>query len=422
MSTLPFGGQLMKSKTGGWVAGDDFFGREDDLDLLETSIRNGNHVLLTGPRRMGKTSVAQEIGRRLSEQGWTFLYLDVEHADTPEELVVELARRVYASRSFAKRHLFGLGRWVSGQGRRVRKMGAGGVGVEVEVRKEVESGTWRQRGSNLLEECAAAARPVLLVLDELPLFLKRLSRVPDGLRSADLFLSWLRGSLQMIPRDSLAVLISGSTGLTPLVERLGLSDRINYLRPYALGPWTRDESIACFEKLAASCGISCDAGVAIEVYEQLGSGNPHHVQSFFAALQVRAAKRADTRITRADVDVAYRETLLRPGAQNDLTHYEQRLEQSLDPEEYRAVRRILAETAIRGVFTPAARRELADSLNGPGVDGSRLVRGVLDLLQHDGYLIETDGGLRFESRLLRDWFARRLGGESFPPVSGSDSP
>lgn len=413
----------MKSKTGAPVVGDDFHGRETDLDLLEARIRDGNHVLLTGPRRMGKTSVAREIGRRLSEEGWAFLYVDVEHAETPEDLVVELAKRVYDSRSFAKRRLSGLGRWVSAQGRRVRKMGArgGGVGLEVEVRKEVESGTWQQRGRELLEECADSARRVFLVLDELPLFLKRLSVAADGTRAVDLFLSWLRGSLQGIPSDSLAVLVSGSTGLTPLVERLGLPDRINYLWPYALGPWTRAESIACFEKLAKSYGVSCDAGVAAEVHERLGSGNPHHVQSFFAALQVLAAKRAGPRITRADVEVGYR-TLLRPGAQNDLTHYELRLEQSLDPDEYRAVRGVLAETATRGVFTSAAEARLADRLGGSGVDGWRLVRSVLDLLQHDGYLVEDDGGRRFESRLLRDWFAKRLSGDPVAPVSGDESP
>lgn len=418
----------MKLKTGMPVVGDDFHGRATDLDLLETSFRDGNQVLLTGPRRMGKTSVAREIGRRLSEDGWAFLYLDVEHAETPEDLVVELARRVYASRSFAKRHLSGLWRRVSAQGQRVRKMGArgggGGVelGLEVEVRKGVESGTWQQRGRELLEECAASAWPVFLVLDELPLFLKRLSVAPDGVRTVDLFLSWLRGSLQMIPGGSLAVLVSGSTGLIPLVERLGLPDRINYLRPYALGPWTRAESIACFEKLAKSYGVSCDAGVATEVYERLGSGNPHHVQSFFAALQVLAAKRAGPRITRADVDVAYG-TLLRPGAQqNDLTYYERRLEESLDSDEYRAVRGVLAETATRGLFTSAAGARLADRLGGPGVDGSRLLRNVLDLLQHDGYLVADDGGLRFESRLLRDWFAKCFAGDLVAPASGDESP
>ena len=60
----------MKSATGRWVSGDDFFNRQKELVLLKSRIRDGNHILLTGQRRMGKTSLAQEVGRRLRAEGW----------------------------------------------------------------------------------------------------------------------------------------------------------------------------------------------------------------------------------------------------------------------------------------------------------------------------------------------------------------
>ena len=59
----------MRSSTGRWVSGDDFFDREQELKALETRIRDLNHTLLTGQRRMGKTSLARELGRRLEAQG-----------------------------------------------------------------------------------------------------------------------------------------------------------------------------------------------------------------------------------------------------------------------------------------------------------------------------------------------------------------
>ena len=55
----------MNSSTGRWVSGDDFFNRDRELKILETLVRDRNHVLLTGQRRMGKTSIVREIGRRL---------------------------------------------------------------------------------------------------------------------------------------------------------------------------------------------------------------------------------------------------------------------------------------------------------------------------------------------------------------------
>lgn len=81
----------MKPATGRWVTGDDFFGREVELAQLESLVRAGNPVLLTGQRRIGKTSIARELGRRMEAAGWTFLLADVQGATSPEEFAYENA-------------------------------------------------------------------------------------------------------------------------------------------------------------------------------------------------------------------------------------------------------------------------------------------------------------------------------------------
>ena len=63
----------MNSSTGRWGDGDDFFDRESELQILETRIRHHNHVLLTGQRRMGKTSILRKLGRRLGDRGHRFM-------------------------------------------------------------------------------------------------------------------------------------------------------------------------------------------------------------------------------------------------------------------------------------------------------------------------------------------------------------
>lgn len=399
----------MESRTGGWVAGDDFFGRETGLRILGAEVQQGNHLLLSGPRRTGKTSVARELGRRLAREGWTFLYLDVEHTGTPGDFVRDFAAEVRATRPFVKRRLLGLGRWVGAQAGRVQKVGA--AGASVEVRREVEPGTWRRRGARLFRECARSGRRVFLVVDELPLFLKRLLETDGGREAVELFLSWLRGSLQMIERNSPVLMICGSVGLYPFVERLRLTDRVNYLSPYRLEPWSREESIECLEALAETHGISWAPGVASAVYERLGEGNPHHVQCFFSVLRRRAVGRGDFRIEDEDIEAAYVQ-LLRPDGPNDLAHYEHRLEQSLDVDGFDLAKEILVETAKDGVLTRSARESFAARCRPDDGGGADRVRRVLDVLLYDGYLVEAEEhGLRFGSRLLRDWFAAGGTGE-----------
>ena len=81
----------MRSSTGAWVTGDDFVGRERELEVLGPLVRSFNHVLLTGQRRMGKTSIARELGRRLCSENRQFIFIDVEEAATVEDVIALLA-------------------------------------------------------------------------------------------------------------------------------------------------------------------------------------------------------------------------------------------------------------------------------------------------------------------------------------------
>ena len=77
----------MRPTAGRWVSGDDFFDREPELRVLESHVRDHNHLLLTGQRRMGKTSIARELGRRLQAKGWISLFADVEGSTCAEDAV-----------------------------------------------------------------------------------------------------------------------------------------------------------------------------------------------------------------------------------------------------------------------------------------------------------------------------------------------
>ena len=88
------------------------------------------------------------------------------------------------------------------------------------------------------------------------------------------------------------------------------------------------------------------------MYDALGLGIPHHVQSFFARIRDFATLRGTRAVTVDDVRHVYRTGLLGPSGQNDLIHYETRLKDGLDDETFSIAMEILAEAATRNVFTP----------------------------------------------------------------------
>ena len=387
----------MKPSTGRWVSGDDFFDRKAELEVLERQLRDGNHILLTGQRRMGKTSVAQELGRRLETQGWVFLFADVEGKSSPEELIAVIAEKVHPVRAISSRIASAMSRSI----KNIEEIKASEFSLK--FRAGMDAGTWRRHGEALFKACAAHDRPVFLVIDELPVFLNNLLE-DQGTKQAVEFLRWLRSVRQALERGSPVLLLSGSIGLAPLVGRLGIPDCINDLYDFRLPPWSRETSILCFEQLAKDNGLRVADGVADAVYRTLGIGIPSFVQWFFSRLQELATMHSRERVTVADVEEVDRTVALdRTGP---LRHYETRLKEGLEEGTFRVAKEILDEVATQGAFTAKASRELSRQYATSIPDAPDRVREALDVLLHDGYLTAEKGEHRFTTfRLLQRWWA-----------------
>ena len=72
------------------MEGDDFFGREIELitawDLLDAE----NHLLISAPRRVGKTSLVRRLVKDAGKRGWKALFVNVEDEDAEIGFVRQL--------------------------------------------------------------------------------------------------------------------------------------------------------------------------------------------------------------------------------------------------------------------------------------------------------------------------------------------
>lgn len=393
----------MKSSTGRWVAGRDFFDRQSDLAILRARVEDRNHVLLSGQRRMGKTSLLKELSRHLIDEGWTVLFVDVESVASSEDAVAEIATAAFEHVSVITRFAETMRSWLN---QNVEELDV--QSFRVKFRSQMDSRSWRRYGDRVLKVCADSENPVLLVIDELPIVLNKMLQVDGNPSRVEEFLSWLRSATQTLGENSPVVFLSGSIGLAPLVNRLGLSDRINCLDPIQLRPWSRETSIKCIEALAETHGLTLEDSVADAMYDALGLGIPHHVQSFFARMRDHSIVYDRKTLRIEDVRVVYRSSLLGARGQNDLVHYATRLKEAFDDDAYSIAMEILAEASVEDAFTIEARNSLVAHYEGlyKGVE-NRIVE-ALDVLEHDGYLERTDTAYQFSSNLLKDWWASRF--------------
>ena len=256
---------------------------------------------------------------------------------------------------------------------------------------------------------------MVLAMDELPILVNRLLRgkqgegdiTPKGRQAAAEFLSWLRHNAQT-HRDRIILIVSGSVGLEPILQQARLSGHANVFLPFDLKPWDEETAMECLAALAAGYDLELPAVVRQEMCRRLRCQIPHHVQQFFHYMHqhLRGANRREASLE--DVAAVHEQDLLGAHGQMVLDHYEARLRMVLGKSGYPMAIDMLTSAAVNeGKLSDLdVMRFQEDARARPK---SLPIKDVLHTLEHDGYLAREDGGYRFVSGLLEDWWRARHG-------------
>lgn len=405
---------MLEKAGGNWVDGKRFFDREAELDALTERARNGTHTLLTAQRRMGKTSLVRETLRRLAETGkFEAVFVDLEHAADAADAIAEIGIRTRRAGDLWGR-VAPLFAPLKALGERIEEVGI--ADARVKLRAGIDAGSWPRDGERIFEALAAHDRPVVLAIDELPILVNRLLKGPEGRPVAELFLSFLRKNAQA-RKGRVVMIVSGSVGLAPILRRAGLSAHANVFPRYELKPWTEEVASACLAALAQRYGVGLPEEARRGMCRRLRCCVPHHVQQFFDLLHEDLRRRRRSAAGPEDVARVYRNDMLGSAGQIDLDHYEQRLKEVLGNDGYRVALEILTDAAVHdGLLSDdSLERYRAHFAAPPDSDPAGGVSDAMEVLRHDGYLARTDGGHRFVSGWLEDWWRARHG-DGFVPA------
>ncbi len=153
----------MKRALGNWVVGEDFWDREAELALLIEYLEEGGNVLLTAPRRIGKTSLMREAARRLDKK-YICMHVDLQKAHSPADAIVELslATRPYLSLWAKTTNLFGS--VLEKLGDKVESLRLDQLTVT--LRSGITTADWQAKGDRLFQALAESEQAVIIFLDE----------------------------------------------------------------------------------------------------------------------------------------------------------------------------------------------------------------------------------------------------------------
>lgn len=259
---------------------------------------------------------------------------------------------------------------------------------------------------------AQAEKPVLLLLDEVPILVNRIIKgedyfiTPERRHTASEFMSWLRKNSQR-HQGKIRIVISGSIGFEPVLRQAGLSGTINNFVPFELKPWNDETATGCLWALAKEYGLDYCDGAELRIVRLLGCCIPHHVQMFFDHSKTFCIRRKITELTPQNIDEIYKTEMLSTRGHAELIHYEERLKLVLGIEKMALTLDMITEAAVTGCLTREVIKKLQKDYVFDKETTADVQKDILWILEHDGYLVQTESGYVFVSNLLRDWWKNR---------------
>lgn len=392
----------MRNITGSPVENSDFFDRPADLARLQREFRSNANVLITAPRRVGKTSLVLRLCSLEKGAGRHAVYANVEgcHDELAfaEKLVdalnecgfhPELMNRVALCFRKARQALSGM------------KVGAAGVDMEMGEAEDPDHSTVGRALESIFRKIENSDTAVLLAIDEMPELLFALLRQEHGQDRVSRLLHWLR-SLRQTYRRNIRWIFLGSIGLDSFVEERNLGKTINDLTPMSLEALTEEEAHAFLIALGESNDLLLDEAERSAIIAKVGWPLPHHLQIVFHALVDTGARKSGT----LSVEAAFRE-LLKPASLSRFDTWRQRLDEQFSTPDARTAKDILRHLCQHR--EGRSREQMLNALmstrqNADAAAVEDVLARMLLILQRDGYILEKNGSYAFRSFLLREYW------------------
>ena len=381
----------ISNKVGPPVEGEDFFGRTKEIRKANRLLDSNHSLLLSAPRRIGKSSLAKRLIEEKKQQGWKCVYIDLEETTTEEgflSLVIEAFRKNGVWRHLSEGMSKG---WMSALDR-IEKVSIGGV-VDFNLGKKEEQEDLYQH----LKEFIKHDEDTFIVVDELTLFLSVLNKSENGAEKVAFILNWLR-SLRQVSKTHVRWLFCGSVGLRNFTSAMNLGYTVNDLMEFGLGELTREEATGLLAGLCRSENVEMSDELIHYTLDKLHWNIPYFIQVLFSKL----AEEYEDEVTTENIDMAYNQLC----SENYLSTWSERLSEYGEFE--LPARQLLKtlSTQPSGMDRGAMMNVLMTGQDVSRVEGvDYMLSKVLEMLENDGYILKKASIRAFRSPLLRDyWF------------------
>ena len=393
----------MKLSIGKTATGEDFFLRNDIIAEIYEALNEGNHLLLSAPRRVGKTSIIHYIKDNPTEEYYC-VYVDTEDVTDSQMFFKVLLKAIFdiENKSRYQKSLEKAGKTFKGFFDKINNVDIGGFFSIDFNGKDNENIDYYEKFKDFLEKVDLDNRKILLMVDEFPVTIEHI-KDEQGEQAARNFLKQNRAIRQNDKYNKkIKFIYTGSIGLLSVVKKLNATADVNDILPYKLRPLTLKESLDLCHTLLKSYQIEADEKVLIYLLqEKIEWLIPFHIQ--LSIKEIRDLYRLEAqKVNKAFIDKAFNELILNGDIYLD--HYRGRLSKVFNRDELTLVHEILKKLTENQAINEA---ELYDLAVKNHLETS--FKNILMTLEYDGYIVEnTDKKWRFYSPILKKWWSKNV--------------
>lgn len=389
----------------------------DDLRFRDEMIRDlwdhlrVEHVLLSAPRRTGKTSVLDHLAA-YPQEDFVPIPVFVQDINHPADFVLLMLDLFREKNPTLFGELFRAGSRLIGKAlAAVGEVEVGGFKLALREQDPDWKQNWKAYGDEFFSQVRKGQKRLLLLVDEFPDMLLNMSREhPDCVRP---FLAWFRGHrIKPHPkRDRVRWLLCGSVNLSSTLDALGCLDQINDIRDVPLPPLTRGQVVEFVRDMLAVRGVAFEDDVPAGVADTLGRPVPVFLQMVTQDLY-RKWKRTGRELDLAAVADAFAELIVTSGARDKLQHFYSRIGQYYQEPKRSAAYSLLAKLSVNPEGLPRAAlfadferilHEQGDTSTGD--KRKQLFNQLMRDLENDFYVAEVKRGIYdFASGLIKQWW------------------
>lgn len=382
----------MRITVGQAVRGQEFWERKYELEDIWEAIESGSHILISAPRRVGKTSILYKI---LDEPKTNYLpmYIDTESADREDEFWKKLFNALMQEEFLTKMQKFSENYYKKLKSIKLKKVSLSGVEFN-----DGEIIDYKEAFKTLLDGLDNDKK-IIIMIDEFAQTIENIVKYQDKQNALSLLKAHRELRQDTKLSQKVTFIYAGSIGLDSVVAKLNGSKHINDLNNIIVSPLEIEEAKAFTQKLAEYNKIELGEDEINYLLEKIEWLIPFYIQ--LIVQELKKISRREPSLNIESIDKAIDNAIAQ---RNYFENWQSKLKEAFKNKEYLFAKELLNRISDTETLTS---RKIANLANKYEIEEySEIIKSLV----YDGYINNSDDLkiYRFNSPILRIWWYKNV--------------